>query len=278
MKTLHTIDFLSPSAAVDFTESLKDYGFAALRHHPLDMRRVQRIYRQWLAFFLSEEKHQFPADFNTQDGYFSVSQAESAKGFQQQDYKEYFHFYGWGRCPDRLRSDLEDYYTEAHQLAATLLGWIEDNAPSQLSEQLSQPLSHMVEGSDRTLLRVLHYPALSPDASVIRAAPHEDINLLTILPAAEGPGLEVKQKDGSWLTVEPDPDTVVVNIGDMLQEATAGYYPSTTHQVAIPRDEQRFQSRMALPLFLHPRPEVVLSERYTAASYLEERLREMGVK
>ncbi|GIR70598.1 MAG: hypothetical protein CM15mP74_18490 [Halieaceae bacterium] len=52
---------------------------------------------------------------------------------------------------------------------------------------------------------------------------------------------------------------LIVNVGDMLQEATAGYLPSTTHRVAVSDLSQPTPSRMALPMFLHPRPEVVLS-------------------
>jgi len=70
---------------------------------------------------------------------------------------------------------------------------------------------------------------------------------------------------------------LIVNIGDMLQEASGGYFPSTTHRVVNPDGADMTKSRISLPLFLHPRPDVVLSERHTAGSYLQERLRELGV-
>ena len=64
----------------------------------------------------------------------------------------------------------------------------------------------------------------------------------------------------------------------MLQEASGGFYKSTTHRVVNPSGEGARRSRVSIPLFLQPRPEVVLSERYTAESYLDERLRQLGVK
>ena len=64
----------------------------------------------------------------------------------------------------------------------------------------------------------------------------------------------------------------------MLQEVSKGYFPSTTHQVINPGDTIKNESRFSMPLFLHPRDEVVLSEGYTARSYLDERLREIGLK
>jgi isopenicillin N synthase-like dioxygenase len=84
--------------------------------------------------------------------------------------------------------------------------------------------------------------------------------------------------DGNWVDVPCDFGMLIINIGDMLQEASQGYYPSTQHRVVNPQGEAARNSRVSLPLFLHPRPEVVLSERHTAGSYLDERLRELGVK
>jgi isopenicillin N synthase-like dioxygenase len=126
-------------------------------------------------------------------------------------------------------------------------------------------------------LRVLHYPPVPAGESVLRAAPHEDINLLTLLPAADGPGLELQLRGGEWVSVPHKPGQLIVNIGDMLQEATGGYLPSTTHRVATPECVETLPSRMSLPLFLHPRPEVVLSSRYSARQYLTQRLNELGV-
>jgi isopenicillin N synthase-like dioxygenase len=64
----------------------------------------------------------------------------------------------------------------------------------------------------------------------------------------------------------------------MLQEASQGYFPSTSHRVVNPTGENATKSRISLPLFLHPRNEVVLSDKHTHESYLLERLRELGVK
>ncbi|MGB7995352.1 MAG: 2OG-Fe(II) oxygenase family protein, partial [Photobacterium halotolerans] len=129
------------------------------------------------------------------------------------------------------------------------------------------------------LLRVLHYPPLKGEEELgaIRAGAHEDINLLTVLPAANEPGLQVKAKTGEWLDVPCEFGNLIINIGDMLQEASGGYFPSTTHRVINPEGADKTKSRISLPLFLHPKPDVVLSERHTADSYLMERLKELGL-
>ena len=135
----------------------------------------------------------------------------------------------------------------------------------------------MLERSDHTLLRVLHYPPLrgDEDPGAVRAAAHGDINLLTILPAATEPGLQVLGKDEAWHDVPCDFGLLIVNIGDMLEEASGGYYPSTVHRVLNPVGDARFKPRISLPLFLHPRRDVVLSKRYTVGSYFDERMREL---
>ncbi|MBB1312484.1 isopenicillin N synthase family oxygenase [Aliivibrio sp. SR45-2] len=276
---LEAIDYTAENAAELFVKSLRETGFGVLKNHPIQQDLVQSIYDNWYSFFNSEEKENFQFNVDTQDGFFPASVSEVAKGHTKKDIKEYFHYYPAGQCPAELKAQIQEYYDNANTLASELLSWVEAHSPSDVSELFSQSLSSMVEQSDKTLLRILHYPPLEGDEELgaIRAGAHEDINLLTILPAANEPGLQVKTKENEWLDVPCDFGNLIINIGDMLQEASEGYYPSTTHRVVNPEGADKTKSRISLPLFLHPKPDVVLSERHTANSYLMERLRELGV-
>jgi isopenicillin N synthase-like dioxygenase len=271
------IDYRSPSAAKDFCQSLHDTGFGVLAHHPLDQALVDGIYAEWLAFFGSDAKHRYAQDPATFDGYFSPAVSETAKGHDKRDLKEFFHIYPWGRYPAEVSDAARRYYSQGSALAAELLQWVEDHSPPEVRARYTEPLPQMIAGCDQTLLRVLHYPPLRGDEAPgsVRAAAHGDINLLTILPAATEPGLQVLGKDGAWFDVPCDFGLLIVNIGDMLQEASGHYYPSTTHRVLNPTGAGRLKSRVSLPLFLHPRREVVLSARYTVQSYFDERMREL---
>ena len=273
---LPQISYTAPRFDAAFMASLHEYGFAAVVDHPLDDDRVAKIYGEWLAFFSSGEAAGFRMDPVKQDGYFSLEEAEHAKGFVERDFKEYFQFYPWGRCPESLQSDLASHFDAAVDLGAELLNCIARSLPEFVTDELTEPLRDMIQRSQQSMLRVLHYPPVTVDQSVLRAAPHEDINLLTLLPSADGPGLELRLRSGEWISVPHSPGQLIVNIGDMLQEATGGYLPSTSHRVATPDTEQPATSRMSLPLFLHPRPDVVLSSRYTARQYLMQRLNELG--
>lgn len=258
-------------------QSLRDTGFGVLRNHPIVQSTVQDIYRHWAEFFNSDEKDDFLFDPEKYDGFFPRAMAETAKGHTVRDIKEYYHYYPWGRCPESLKPEIDAYYKETMDFASTLLGWIENQTPADVASHFREPLSNMIIGSEQTLLRVLHYPPIGDgvDPGAIRAGAHEDINLITLLPAANEPGLQVKARDGSWLDVPCDFGNLIINIGDMLQEASAGYFPSTTHRVINPDGHDSTRARISLPLFLHPRPDVVLSDRYTAGAYLQERLEEL---
>ena len=271
------VNYLSPTAAQDFCKSLHETGFGVLSHHPLDQQLVDGIYAEWLAFFGSEAKHQYAHDPVKFDGYFSPAVSETAKGNTQRDLKEFFHIYPWGRYPAEVSDAALRYYQQGSALAAELLRWVEDNSPPEVRARYSEPLPQMIAGCDQTLLRVLHYPPLrgTEEPGSVRAAAHGDINLLTILPAATEPGLQVLGKDGAWFDVPCDFGLLIVNIGDMLQEASGHYYPSTTHRVLNPTGASRLKSRVSLPLFLHPRRDVVLSERYTVQKYFDERMAEL---
>ena len=266
-------------APADFTKSLKETGFGVITGHPIPIDLVARVYQEWETFFTSTSKHDYLFDSNTQDGYFPIG-TENAKGYEAKDHKEFYHFYPWGRLPNALTGATLELYNNLVTMTSTFLDWIEKNTPEEIRSQFREPLKDMINGSKTNLLRIIHYPPFTgnEDDRSVRAAAHEDINLITLLVAGTGPGLEAKDKNGTWHKIETDPGTIIINIGDMLEEASNGYYPSTTHRVVNPENHIANDSRYSMPLFLHPRNEVVLSDKYTAGKYLEERLQEIGLK
>lgn len=274
------VDCHSQEAPQRFTQSLKETGFAVLHNHPIEIELIDKVYAEWEVFFNSESKSKYLFNKATQDGFFPQSVSETAKGETVKDIKEFFQIYPWGQYPKELSQATRDLYNQLNEFAQRLLSWIEANTPAEISKNFSQPLSSMINDSELTMLRVLHYPPFtgSEEAGAIRAAAHEDINLITLLCGSTESGLQVQDVNGSWHDVSCDRGAISVNIGDMLQEASKHYFPSTTHRVINPEGTARETARMSMPLFLHPKPDVVLSKDYTAGSYLQERLRELGLK
>lgn len=276
---VQTVDCRADDAAQEFTASLRGTGFAILKNHPIDSGLVEQVYSDWARFFANPNKRDYLFDPDDQDGFFPYL-SENAKDVVEKDLKEFFHYYPWGKCPDFLRADTDRLYKQLRTLSSILLNWVEEHSPQSVREGYSMGLSDMINNSPGTLMRVINYPALNGDEepNAIRAAAHEDINLLTCLVASTAPGLQVQDVDGNWHDVGCDPGNIAVNVGDMLEMCSGNYFPSTTHRVVNPEGSDSHKARMSIPLFLHPRPEVVLSDEHNAGSYLQERLEAIGLK
>lgn len=273
---LEKIDYRSGQAAVVFSQSLGDTGFAVLHHHPIPLDLIAQVYEEWKGFFASEIKHRYLFDPEQQVGYFPF-QLERAKDSQAADLKEFFHLYQGYVLPDGISDRSWQLFEALIDLGSELLGWINQNLPDDL-KHLNLP--EMIRDSDQHLLRILHYPPIGNAVSdSIRAAAHEDINLITLLPGATGAGLEILDRNHTWQAIASNPQDLVVNVGDMLQLATNFQFKSTTHRVVNPRDPEGLaNSRYSLPMFLHCRKDVQLSPIHTASSYLQERLKQIGLK
>ena len=276
---VQTINYKNKSANKQFVDSLHHTGFAVLRNHPINKELISSIYKEWGEFFKNDYKHSYTFNYDTQDGYFPY-RSENAKGYIEKDLKEFFHYYEWGMYPKNISNKTKELHYELVKLGQELLAWIDNLTPDSIRLNFSMPLSEMIHNSKTNLLRIIHYPPLNEDneKGAIRAAAHEDINLITLLVAGTQSGLQVLNKDNIWIDVEYDPGWLVINIGDMLSECSTGYFPSTSHRVINPTGDAKKQSRYTMPLFLHPRDEVKLSNKYTAKSFLEERLKELGLK
>ncbi len=275
-----TIDFEHPQAGEQLVTSLHETGFAVLRNHSIEKHLMDDIYRDWQAFFDSDEKYQYAhsssSETDIQDGFYPLEISEKAVGASHKDIKEFYHVVPDGQIPAHLEQNIFAYRNQAMAMGSELLRWVQEHSPRSVTDLFSEPVAEVLSDT-ATLLRILHYPKLAQElpenlSAKLRAAPHEDINFLTILPVAREPGLQVKSKDGAWLDLQGFEGDLIINNGDMLQEASGGYFPSTTHRVVNPSAADSNVSRISMPFFLTPYLQFVLSDRYTAGSYLQERL------
>ena len=274
---VETVDYQAADAAETLARSLRDTGFAVLANHPITHDRIDAVYGAWGGFFAGEAKFDFAVQPPAHDGYFAF-RSENAKDSPVKDLKEFFHVYPGCRLPADVEALTRQIYADLDNLGRELLGWIQAQAPAEVTADLSMPQDEMMADSDQSLLRILHYPPVeAAEPGAIRAAAHEDINLITLLLSGSKPGLQAKDAEGNWHDVACDPGMITINNGDMLAMATGGYFPSTTHRVTNP-DAGQNVSRYSMPMFLHPRPDVPLRPDMTADQYLQQRLREIGLK
>ncbi len=284
----------------------REWGFAGIRNHGIDQARIDAAYDVFKRFFaLPEEvklQYHLPGSGGAR-GYtpFGVETAKDSKYF---DLKEFWHI---GReiaddspyrayMPANLWPDEVPGFREHGYGLYQDLDSLGSRVLSALALHIGLPEDYFVAvtSSGNSILRPIHYPPITADdIPNVRAGAHEDINLITLLVGASAAGLEVRSKQGEWVPFTSDADTIVVNIGDMLQRLTNHVYPSTTHRVTNPPGEQARQPRYSVPFFLHPNPDFVIDvlpstisdanpSRYpqaiTAQGYLEERLREIKLK
>lgn len=307
-------DYVSGTAAErkkfsdDLGKAFNETGFVTITNHGLSKELINELYKQVKAVFaLPEEvklKYEIP-ELAGQRGYTSKGK-ETAKGFKVPDLKEFWQIGQTVTDGDPVKNEypenvqiaeLPDFYPITSDIYKKL-----EASGAQILKAIAVYLSLPENYFDdkihngNSILRCLHYfPIEDPDAlppDAVRAGAHEDINLITLLIGASADGLEVLTRDGSWYAVKAEGEDVVVNVGDMLQRLTNGKLKSTTHRVVNPPRELMGNSRYSVPFFLHPRSEMDLTSLpstidaehpkmfsdITAGEYLDERLREIGLK
>ena len=276
--TILTVDYTSPNAQSEFAKSVHDSGFAIVTNHGIPFELIDKVREEWATFYNqpTEEKMKYIyKDEACQNGYFPFK-VEYAKGETAPNLMEFFHYYPWVDAPEFLHESTLELYNLLKDRGNTLISWLNDALPDETKAKLVESLPEMMRDSESCLFRPIHYPPLEGEdqQGSVRSAAHADICMLTILVAASAPGLQVQDKDGSWVAVECDPHQLICNVGDMMDMATGGYYKSTIHRVVNPVGELAHKPRYSMPMFLHPRNEVQLSDTHTAASYMRERFTE----
>jgi isopenicillin N synthase-like dioxygenase len=268
------VDAAGPGAEKAFIYSMHETGFAVVANHGVDYRLVKSIYYEWLTFFRTQAKNSYLAPPGEQDGYFPYR--ESAGGARR-DRKEYFHVRPGGRYPREVSDAAIDYFRQASQCASRLLGWLDAWSPAEVTAELAVPLAASVIGQTGTTLRIQHYLPVptAPPGQPVRAVAHTDLNLLTVLPAPTQPGLELRDAAGRWHDVPLAPQSVVINGGEILESLTGGYYPATLHRVTNRLGPGPTGSRLSLPLFVHPAPEILIGAGESAQAFLRRRIAEL---
>lgn len=298
MRSLDKADF-----SQQFGNSFQQFGFAIVSDHGMDQALVDEGWALAKRFFALPEvvKRRYDGTSNGGQRGYTAFGTEIAKGASENDLKEFWHV---GRDlpegdplaasmpPNIWPEEIAGFhpvfarlYAEFDRVGAELLSAI------ALYLGLEERWFDSAIDKGNSILRLLHYPPVSPQAPGIRAGAHEDINLITLLLGAEEGGLELKDRDGHWLPVVPPPGALAINVGDMLQRLTNHVLPSTSHRVVNPPVDRRGHSRYSMPFFLHLRPDFVIDALpqcvtaenprrdapITAHDYLHERLVEIGL-
>ncbi|MEL6143673.1 MAG: 2-oxoglutarate and iron-dependent oxygenase domain-containing protein [Bacteroidota bacterium] len=286
-------------------KAFHEIGFVGVTGHGISQELIDNFYTAAKAFFSlpveSKRKYEL-AGMAGQRGYTSFGK-EHAKQSKVADLKEFFQI-GQEVADDDPRKGQYpnnpdvDEAPEFVTLGRQLYRAFEESGANLLRAialHLELPEGYFAEKIEagNSILRAIHYPPITQEPeSAIRAEQHEDINLITLLVGASAGGLQLLDKNEEWQEIIPENDEIVINVGDMLQRLTNNYLKSTTHRVVNPPRKEWHKPRLSIPFFLHPKANMDLSvlsscvtpenpEEYapiTAGEYLDERLREIGLK
>jgi len=289
-------------------KAFNETGFVTITNHGLSKQLMDKLYEEVKALFTLPEatklKYEKP-ELAGQRGYTGKGK-ETAKGFKTPDLKEFWQIGQTVSDDSPLKADYPDNL-EVDELPAfnpttqEVYKKLEDAGIYLLraiAVYLNLPQNYFDDKvhDGNSILRTLHYfPIADPDSlpdDAVRAGAHEDINLITLLIGASADGLELLTRENEWFPVKAHGEDLVVNVGDMLQRLTNNKLKSTTHRVVNPPRELMKNSRYSVPFFLHPKPDMDLTSlescidathpklytNITAGEYLDERLREIGLK
>jgi isopenicillin N synthase-like dioxygenase len=287
--------------ARDLGESFARYGFAVISDHPLPQAGIEAADAAARGFFAlpGAVKQTYVSGLGGQRGYTPFG-VETAKGAQHFDLKEFWHMGRDlpARHPYQSLMPPNVWPVEIPTFVADV-AWLYD-ALDHLGGRVLEAVATYLDldrnffggavKDGNSILRLLHYPPTSADGPNIRAGAHEDINVITLLLGAEEAGLEILDRDGRWLAINPPAGSLVCNIGDMLSRLTNRRLPSTTHRVVNPEPERRGRARYSTPFFLHFNPDYEIvtlpgcidaahpnqyPQPITADAFLRQRLREI---
>lgn len=292
----------------DLGKAFNDSGFVTITNHGVSQELIDKLYQNIKAAFalpLETKRKYEKVELAGQRGYTSAGK-ETAKGAKTADLKEFWQIGQVVSDGNAIKSEYPDNeyleeLPEFNEVTREIYKQLEENGKHLLraiATYLQLPIDYFDEHvhNGNSILRGIHYfPIQDPDsipADAVRAGAHEDINLITLLIGASADGLEVLTRTNEWLAIKAHHTDIVVNVGDMLQRLTNNKLKSTTHRVVNPPRELMKTSRYSVPFFLHPRSDMDLTclpstidaehpKAYTdmtAGEYLDERLREIGLK
>lgn len=298
---LNRFDTDRQSLVDEVGQAFRQYGFCCFSNHGIPDGLIAQAYDTYKEFFNLpvEDKLRYRAQPGGARGYIPFK-VETAKDQKIPDLKEFLHI---GKDPfpgaEHLEPNIWPHEVPGFKEKTHALYQSFDQCAARILELMAMNLGlasdyfvDVVHGGDH-ILRVLHYPPVNPeDLPGVRAAAHEDIDLITLLVGATDAGLEILTTNGQWLPIQARENTLVVNAGDMLQRLTNHVYRSTTHRVINPAlpSGQKTEPRFSMPFFVHPRPDFEIKtlpqtitpdnpNRYetsiTARQYLDQRLREI---
>ncbi|NKB57409.1 MAG: hypothetical protein GKS00_13870 [Alphaproteobacteria bacterium] len=251
-------------------ETVQRIGFFYIENHQVPQELIDSALHQGSQFFHApREQKETVRVAEYHRGFLPIGEA-TMSGARNPDYKESF-IWGWDvqagdpdienskriLAPNRwpaflpdLKPALDAYIETVNGLGIRLL--------SAFAAGLDLPHDHFVRYFDKPLTRaaIVYYPPQPEEMGEDQygVSPHTDYGCITILHQDARGGLQVKDRNGEWLTAPPIPGTFVVNVGDLLHRWSNDRFISNPHRVVNASGKERF----SVPVFIDPNWDTVI--------------------
>ncbi len=261
-------DFASTIPEVD--DACREVGFMYIRGHGISADTITRLRNAVVDYFnrpLAEKLHDCISRDNYRgyipQGFFSANTG----GLDADRYEGYkLHvetsaddpicaacdLYGPNKWPNDaagFREAILDYWQACDGVANSLLvmlAAILNVDQDSILKQFAKPLTNMT---------LLHYAPQEAESPGYGIHPHKDTDALTILVPDKVGGLMVRARDQQqWIEVDAPDDVLLVNIGDLLEIWSGGYFVSTPHKVINKSGAERY----SFPYFAVPRFDTIV--------------------
>ncbi|GLJ26834.1 hypothetical protein SUGI_0524210 [Cryptomeria japonica] len=227
---------------IRLAQACKEWGFFQVLNHGIDRGQLEVIKKVAREFFKLpfEEKDKYAMIPGTVQGY--------GHGFIFSDEQtlDWCDMMALGTMPMSIRKEnlwpskpllfsdtVQAYSMEVSRLCWTLLSAIAENLG------LNSNIFEEMFGGNVQAVRMNFYPPCPRPDLVLGLSAHSDGSALTVLlQDDECVGLQIL-KQNQWISVEPIPGALVINIGDTLEVLTNGEYKSVEHRVVTNRNNER---------------------------------------
>ena len=263
--------------------AFRDIGFMAVQGHNIPEQVISAMREQTRLVFKRpiDEKLALPVQPTNYRGYIPLGfftpngggGAANKHADQYEAYKLHYEMaaddpicgqcdlYGPNRWPENsfaLEAAVTNYWRHCDRVTDELLLAIAtffDSDPAYFKQALTMPLTNMT---------LLHYPPCNRGADHFGIHPHKDTDLLTVLAADLIGGLYLRPRQAKqWIEAKVPSDALIINVGDMLEIWSGGYFMSTPHKVVNESDQHRY----SFPYFSVPRFDITISPRSDSMNF-----------
>lgn len=278
------------SALSSLAQACQSWGFFRLTDHRIPSTIENHMLQRAGSFFSlpREQKVSYQRSEDNPWGYFDQELTKNRADWKEifdlghdQTHQQYQSKTPWPSSPEDFQSAMLDWYDQCENLGLFLLERIILSLETENSVNDAAQVRACFEPKNSSFLRLNHYPVCDTPAPAIDDFPevghlgihhHTDAGALTVLLQDNVSGLQVRKND-QWHTVAPEPGSLIINVGDLVQVWSNDLYQAPVHRVLANADDERFSAAF----FLNPdfdtecRPLVNQAARYTPVNWGEFR-------